>query len=70
VNKFVEEQKMNFTAYIERQKGLIRERHEGELFLLEKGEVIPVSESDKLFAELEKVKGLNTRERLFFRRAV
>ncbi len=56
---------MNFTAYIERQKSLIRERHEGE-----KGEVIPLSESKKLFAELSKIKGLNTRERLFFRRAV
>ncbi len=61
---------MNFTAYIERQKSLIRERHEGELFLMEKGEVIPLSESEKLFAELSKIKGLNTRERLFFRRAM
>lgn len=61
---------MNFIAYIERQKGLIRERHEGETFLLDKGEVIPVTESDKLFAELDRVKGLNTRERLFFKRAV
>ncbi|MDE6667763.1 MAG: hypothetical protein K2K38_05390 [Clostridia bacterium] len=61
---------MNFTAYIERQKVLIRERHEGELFLLDKGEVIPLSESDKLFAELDKIKGLNTRERMHFRRAV
>ena len=61
---------MNFTAYIERQKSLIRERHEGELFLMEKGEVILLSESEKLFAEFSKIKGLNTRERLFFRRAV
>lgn len=61
---------MNFTAYIERQKYLIRERHEGELFLLDKGEVVPVTESDKLFAELAKIKGLNTRERLYFRRVV
>lgn len=69
VNK-AEEQKMNFTAYIERQKSLIRERHEGELFLLEKGEVIPLSESEKLLSELAKIKGLNTRERQLFRRAV
>ncbi len=61
---------MNFTAYIERQKGLIRERHEGELFLLDKGEVISVNDNDKLFEELDRVKGLNTRERLCFRRAV
>lgn len=61
---------MNFTAYIERQKSLIRERHEGELFLLEKGEVIPLSESEKLLSELAEIKGLNTRERQLFRRAV
>ena len=61
---------MNFTAYIERQKVLIRERHEGELFLLDKDEVVSLTESDKLFAELDKVKGLNTRERMYFRRVV
>ncbi len=61
---------MNFTAYIQRQKNLIRGRHEGETFLLEKGEVIPLSESDKLLCELESLKGLNKRERLNLRSAV
>ena len=61
---------MNFTAYIERQKGLIRSRHEGDMFLLQKGEVIPVSNSEKLFAELEKSRGLNTLERAAYGRAV
>ena len=45
-------------------------KNKGELFLLDKGEVIPVTESDKLFAELDKVKGLNTRERMSFRRVI
>lgn len=61
---------MNFTAYIERQKSIIRSRHEGETFLIEKGEVIPVSESEKLLSELSRLKGLNKRERLGARRAV
>ena len=61
---------MNFTAYIERQKNIIRGRHEGETFLLEKGEVIPLSESEKLLSELSRLKGLNKRERLNMRRAV
>ena len=61
---------MNFTAYIERQKSIIRNRHEGETFLLQKGEVITVSQNESLFAELSKSKGLNTRERLFARGAV
>ncbi len=59
---------MNFSAYIERQKGLIRSRHEGETFLIQKGQVIPVSGSEKLFAELTKSRGLNTRERMNFKR--
>ena len=55
---------MNFTAYIQRQKNLIRSRHEGETFLLEKGEVIPVTDRDKLLYELDNLKGLNKAERL------
>ena len=55
---------MNFMAYIERQKTIIRQRHEGELFLMHRGEVIPVDESEKLLNELSNLKGLNTRERL------
>ena len=55
---------MNFTAYIERQKRIIRQRHEGEVFLMHRGEVIPVDDSEKLLKELSSLKGLNTRERL------
>ncbi len=55
---------MNFTAYIERQKQIIRERHEGELYFVHKGEEINLSDSDRLFVELNGMRGLNTRERL------
>ena len=55
---------MNFTAYIERQKRIIRQRHEGEVFLMHRGEVIPMDDSEKLLKELSDLKGLNTRERL------
>ena len=61
---------MNFTAYIERQKSIIRDRHEGDIFLYENGDCIPVTGSDKLFVELTKSKGLNTRERAGYRCAV
>ena len=54
---------MNFAAYIERQKSLIRSRHEGETFLIEKGEVIPVLDSEQLLYELDNMRGLNKRER-------
>ena len=52
---------MNFTAYIERQKSIIRDRHEGDIFLYENGDCIPVTESDKLFVEQKKSKVLNPR---------
>ena len=55
---------MTFTAYIERQKKLIRRRHEGEVYLIEKGETIRLSDRDRLLNELDAMKGLNTRERL------
>ena len=61
---------MNFTAYIERQKTIIRDRHEGDVYLIQGGEYIPVTESDKLFVELNRSRGLNTYERLNLRRAV
>lgn len=59
---------MNYTAYIERQKHLIRHRHDGETYLIGKGEEIPVSDSRKLLFELDGLKGLNKRERLDLRR--
>lgn len=61
---------MNFNAYIERQKKIIRTRHEGETYLFEKGEVIMLTETDRLFAELDRSCGLNTKERMSFKSAV
>lgn len=55
---------MTYSAYIERQKSIIRSRHEGETYLLQKGEVIPLSQSEKLLIELSSLKGLNKTERL------
>ena len=63
---------MNFTAYIEKQKNLIRSRHEGETFLIEDGEIIPIPDSQKLLNELDAMRGLNVFERIAtsFRHAV
>ena len=55
---------MNFIAYVQRQKNLIRRRHDGETFLIEKGEAVPVCEREKILAELDNLKGLNKAERL------
>lgn len=55
---------MNFTAYIQRQKKIIRSRHEGETFLIENGELIPIHNTEKLFEELDSLCGLNVFERL------
>ena len=58
-----EERKMTFTAYIQRQKNIIRSRHEGEMLLVEKGEIINITNSELLLNELDSLKGLNKRER-------
>lgn len=55
---------MNFTAYIQKQKSIIRRRHEGQSFLIENGELIPVPDRDKLLNELDSLGGLNVNERL------
>lgn len=55
---------MNFAAYIERQKKIIRTRHEGETYLIENGEYVRLTETEKLFAELDRSCGLNTKERM------
>lgn len=57
---------MNFTAYIQKQKNLIRSRHEEETFLNEKGEYISVSDRDRLLDELDSICGLNVPERAKF----
>ncbi len=59
---------MNFTAYIERQKNIIRRRHEGEVQLLQNGEVVASSRTEILLFELTQLKGLNKSERLNFNR--
>lgn len=61
---------MTFTAYIERQKRIIRNRHEGEIFLIRNDEVIKLTESEVLLNELASFKGLNTDERMNYRKAL
>lgn len=55
---------MNFTAYVERQKSIIRARRAGNCVYMEKGYEYYVAECDRLYCELNELKGLNTRERL------
>lgn len=55
---------MNFVAYIQRQKNLIRRRHEGQTFLFENGEIISVPDSEILLCELDSLRGLNVSERI------
>lgn len=54
---------MNFTAYIESQKNIIRNRRKAT-FIFEDGEVIAVPDRDKLLAELNSMKGLNVDGRM------
>lgn len=61
---------MTFTAYIERQKSIIRNRHAGEVFLIRNDEVIRLEESDVLLNELASFKGLNTDERMSYRKTL
>lgn len=68
--RIMEDIKMTFTAYVERQKKLIRSRHEGEVYLIEKGETVPLTDSSKLLADLSSFKGLNTNERIIYWRRV
>lgn len=60
---------MDFNAYIERQKRIIRGRHTGETFLVSGGEYIPVGDRERLLGELDSLKGLNLAERAAVRRA-
>jgi hypothetical protein len=64
----LEGRKMNFTAYVDRQKSLIRQRHEGETYLIENKKVFVVRDSEEILVEMNELKGLNKAERLFFSR--
>ncbi|MDE6613298.1 MAG: hypothetical protein K2K28_01940 [Clostridia bacterium] len=55
---------MTFAAYIERQKGKIRDRHWEEILLTRGGEYSEPVESEQLFYDLSNLKGLNTYERI------
>jgi hypothetical protein len=57
---------MNFTAYVDRQKNLIRQRHEGETYLIDNSKVFVVRDSEEILVEMNALKGLNKAERLFF----
>lgn len=61
---------MTFTAYVERQKRLIRSRHEGEEYLIDRGETIPLPDSERLMRDLSEFKGLNVNERIIYGRRV
>lgn len=53
---------MNFTAYIQSQKSMIRRRC-GLSFISEEGEIISVPDREKLLGELDKMAGLNVEGR-------
>lgn len=55
---------MDFTAYIQRQKTLIRNRHEGEVIYLDDGEEYLLATVESLLADLDNMQGLNKAERL------
>ena len=54
---------MTFTAYIQRQKSLIRSRREVEPYSEKSRHIIPEYDTETLFGELSAMKGLNTAER-------
>lgn len=55
---------MTFTAYIERQKNIIRSRRYGAETLIFRGEETELSRTDRIFEKLGEIKGLNTAERM------
>jgi hypothetical protein len=59
---------MTFSAYVDRQKFLIRQRHEGETYLLGGNKIYAVRDSERILIEMENLKGLNKAERLSFSR--
>jgi hypothetical protein len=72
---FKEDKEMTFTAYVQRQKNLIRGRHVAETFLIVGGDVILLNadnaaqaescsrSTEDILKEIDGMKGLNTHER-------
>ena len=54
---------MTFTAYIQRQKSLIRSRRDTEYTILRSRQIIAEYDRDLLLEDLISLKGLNTEER-------
>lgn len=54
---------MTYQSFVQRQKELIRSRHVGETFLIDGGEVIKVSDSDRIFFELAGMRGLKKNQK-------
>ena len=54
---------MTFTAYIQRQKSLIRSRRDGGPSIVRREQILPEYDTEILLEELIKLKGLNTAER-------
>lgn len=57
---------MNFNFYIQRQKQLIRERHEGEEFITFNHYSAPLKSSEQVIEEMKNLRGLNAKERELF----
>ena len=57
---------MNFAAYIQKQKCAIRNRHEGETYLISAESVVAVRPTEEILAEIENLKGLNKKERMSY----
>ena len=55
---------MNFFEYVDRQKKLIRARHEGEEYFYFGDDEYRIGDSARLLSELQNLKGLNKKERL------
>lgn len=54
---------MNYSAYIQRQKIKIRERHEGEVYLVCGDSVTLIRPTEEILKEMAGLKGLNKEER-------
>ena len=57
---------MTFTAYIQRQKSLIRSRNGMRPVVMRREQIIPEYDTEALLEHLQSLKGLNTEERQQF----